>query len=60
MIHPAVVCRHYDVEWLGSHICLCRDCGKRGEWTEQGFAIWIRTQPRQDPIQLSTLRTSGV
>ena len=48
-MHSVLLCRHYDVKWLDSHTCYCRDCGKQGQFTEQGFAIWIRTQPKKDP-----------
>ncbi len=49
---PVIICRHHDVEWINSHTCRCRDCGKQGQWTEQGFAIWIRTEPRADTIRV--------
>ena len=47
---PIIICRHYDVDWLNSRTCKCRDCGKQGHWTKQGFAIWLRTEPAPDRL----------
>ena len=55
---PIVTCRHHNVQWLDSHTCRCLECGKRGEWAEQGFSIWMRTEPEADQprgIRLSKL-----
>ncbi len=48
MLLPIIICRHHDVEWINSHTCQCRECGKQGHWTEEGFAIWIRAEPKPD------------
>ena len=42
MMYPAVICRHYDVDWLDSHTCNCRDCGRQGHWMEEGFVVWVK------------------
>lgn len=47
---PIMICRHYNVNWLDSHTCKCSDCGKHGQWTEQGFAIWVRAEPKEDSM----------
>ncbi len=41
---PVSVCRHWDVEWLGSTSCYCKSCGKVGHWFD-GLVLWQR-RPR--------------
>lgn len=41
-VEPIVFCRHWDVTWLGSHVCSCRGCGKIGHWYEDGYVLWQR------------------
>ena len=38
---PVRVCRHWDLEWLGTHECRCRECGRFGRWFD-GFVVWQR------------------
>lgn len=64
---PIMACRHYDVEWLASNTCRCRDCGKQGFWTTRGVSIWVRASPRRDTslsppapfVELPTLAKVG-
>ena len=37
-------CRHRDVEWHDAHHCTCHECGKVGEWFDDGFTLWRRTK----------------
>ena len=58
---PIIICRHYDVDWLSADTCRCRDCGKQGHWTRQGFSIWVRTGPKiaSDPQPKRELAKAG-
>lgn len=38
---PVTICRHHEVEWLGSRVCRCLDCGKVGTWIDD-FVVWQR------------------
>lgn len=44
---PVSICRHWDVEWLGSTSCYCNSCGKVGQWFD-GLVLWQR-RPRPLP-----------
>ena len=35
-------CRHRCAVWQDSHHCSCNECGKVGEWFDDGFTLWRR------------------
>lgn len=58
-------CRHRDVEWYDSRHCQCHQCGKAGEWFEDGFMLWrrlTRTQQarwKQELVMATTVTEPG-
>lgn len=45
MIFPVQYCRHWDVAWEDSHTCHCQDCGRQGQWFEDGYVLWTKRPP---------------
>ena len=42
-------CRHFEVNWLNSHTCLCSGCQKTGHWFEkEGLVMWVLDQAIED------------
>ena len=58
---PMVICRHYDVVWLDSHTCNCKDCGRQGHWVDDGFVIWMKagSPPQMDASGDTLLGPNG-
>jgi hypothetical protein len=46
------VCRHHSVDWVSSHHCQCKDCGKHGHWFEEGFALWTMSESVVETVEL--------
>ena len=38
---PIQFCRHYEVRWIDSHTCHCKNCGRQGRWVD-GLVIWSK------------------
>ena len=53
---PVFICKHWDVEWLDAHTCCCNECGKLGQWYEDGLVIWCR-RPRKSDFRTLSLPT---
>ena len=50
------ICRHRDLEWFDAVRCVCRQCGRRGEWLD-GFMLWQR---RPDPSLVASVSVPEV
>lgn len=54
-------CRHYNVDWIDSHSCQCKSCGKFGHWFEnQGLVMWVRDDPKSAVVRKEVAPVSFV